>query len=76
MGLFSKDICDFCGNKVEKGVCPKTCGHWICCNCIVNRSSFKESSFFFSKQKELLCPVCGKRTGFKYDNLMIECRGH
>ncbi len=72
MGWFSKDVCDCCGNEVESGVKSKHCGHWICCNCIVMRSS--ETSHFIGANT-MLCPVCGQDTGIKHDAIRDRCRG-
>ncbi len=73
MGWFSSDVCDSCGNEVESGVQSKHCGHWICCNCIVMRSS--ETSHFFG-DNTMLCPKCGEDTGMEHKAIMDRCRGN
>lgn len=60
MGLFSSNKCDCCGNKVKTGIRSKHCRHWICANCIVQKSA--RTSHFLGKDT-MLCPNCGEDTG-------------
>ncbi len=72
MGFFSSDICDSCGAKVKTGVKSKTCGHWICANCIVQRSA--RTSHFIGKDT-MLCPTCGEDTGMHHDAIIARVQG-
>ena len=72
MGFFSSDVCDCCGAKVDTGVKSKVCGHWICANCIVQRSS--RTSHFFG-QDTMLCPSCGQDTGMQHDAVIARVQG-
>ena len=72
MGWFSTNKCDCCGNDVESGVKSKHCDHWICCNCIVMRTS--RTSHMFGGDS-MLCPVCGTDTGILHDKMVARCQG-
>lgn len=72
MGWFSKDECDSCGGDVATGVKSKHCGHWICANCIVQRST--RTSHMFGKDT-MLCPTCGKDTGLHHDAIVARVQG-
>ena len=71
MGWFSSDKCDCCGSKVATGVKSKHCGHWICGNCIVQRST--RTNHFFGKDT-MLCPKCGEDTGLHYEAIVDRVR--
>jgi hypothetical protein len=72
MGFFSSDKCDCCGAKVNTGMKSKHCGHWICSNCIVQRST--RTSHMLGVDT-MLCPVCGKDTGINHDAIVARMQG-
>ena len=72
MGWFSSDICGCCGNEVDVGIKSNNCGHWMCANCIIQRSAV--ITHFFGSDT-LACPACGKDTGFIRAKVIARLRG-
>jgi len=72
MGWFSKDICGSCGNEVKSGVKGRKCNHWICCNCIIQKSA--RTTHWLGKDT-MLCPTCGKDSGWLHDDIIKRCQG-
>jgi len=72
MGLFSSDICDYCSSRVKTGIKSKHCGHWICGNCIAQRSV--RTSHIFGKDT-MLCPLCGEDTGLHHEAIVARVQG-
>ncbi|MDX8395543.1 MAG: hypothetical protein R8K22_03920 [Mariprofundaceae bacterium] len=71
MGFFSSDECESCGATINTGMKSKHCGHWVCSNCIVQRST--RTSHMFGKDT-MLCVVCGDDTGVHHDAIIERMR--